>query len=61
MTQENIPLAGSLFDEMRQMVYGLFRAQAIYVAATLGIADCLVGGPRHVDDIARRRTVIHVR
>lgn len=35
------------------MVYGLFRAQLLYVAAELRIADHLAGGPKPVEELAR--------
>ena len=37
---------------MRRLVNGFQVSQAIYVAATLGIADLLAHGPRSGDDLA---------
>jgi hypothetical protein len=37
---------------MGQLLFGFFPTQVLYVAATLGIADLLVGGPRSADDLA---------
>ena len=37
---------------LTQMITGSLGSQAVYVAAQLGIADLLVDGPRHVDDLA---------
>jgi len=36
-----------------QLAHGHYVSQAIYVAATLGIADLLSDGPRGADDLAR--------
>ena len=36
------------------MLHGYQVSQALYVAATLGIADLLAGGPRSVEDLAER-------
>jgi len=38
---------------MMEMLYGALATQMISVAAELGIADLLAGGPRPVDDLAR--------
>jgi hypothetical protein len=38
--------------ELRRLVNGYQVSQAIHVAATLGIADLLAGGPRDCDDLA---------
>ena len=35
-----------------QMITGHYVSRAIYVAAKLGIADLLAGGPRHYDELA---------
>jgi hypothetical protein len=40
-------------EELRRLVNGHQVSQAIYVAATLGVADLLAGGPRASDDLAR--------
>ena len=37
---------------LRQMIGGAVRTQALYVAATLGIADKLALGPRSADELA---------
>jgi len=37
-----------------QMITGFWISQAIYVAAKLGIADLLQGGPKSSDDLAQR-------
>lgn len=37
---------------LHQLGVGYWVSQALYVAAKLGVADALVGGPRPVDDIA---------
>jgi hypothetical protein len=39
-------------DDLRRLVNGYQTAQALYVAATLGIADLLAGGPRTSDELA---------
>jgi hypothetical protein len=39
--------------QMMQLATGHFRAQAIYVAAKLGIADLLRDGPRSCEELAR--------
>ncbi|MEZ4503210.1 MAG: methyltransferase [Dehalococcoidia bacterium] len=52
---EAAPPAGGpppLVREMQSMVNGLFRTQALYVAATLGIADLLADGPRDANALA---------
>ena len=38
---------------LTQMITGSLAAQAVYVAAKLGIADLLSDGPKHVDELAR--------
>jgi hypothetical protein len=40
-------------DELKRLVNGYQVSQAIYVAATLGIADLLADGPRASDEVAR--------
>jgi O-methyltransferase domain len=40
--------------KMRRAIEGAMRTQAIYVAATLGVADHLALGPRTADDLAER-------
>ncbi|HLU54840.1 MAG TPA: methyltransferase [Pseudonocardia sp.] len=42
----------ALRAQMMQLTWGAAVAQAVGVAAELGVADALAGGPRHVDDIA---------
>jgi hypothetical protein len=37
---------------LTQMITGSLGSQAVYVAAQLGIADLLVDGPKHVDELA---------
>ena len=37
---------------LTQMITGSLGSQAVYVAAQLGIADLLIDGPRHVDQLA---------
>ena len=37
---------------MRRMIHGYQVSQALYVAATLGIADLLIGGPVRVEELA---------
>jgi hypothetical protein len=39
--------------QMMQLATGHFRAQALYVAAKLGIADLLANGPRRCEELAR--------
>lgn len=39
-------------EELRRLFHGYRLTQAIYVAAELGIADLLAGGPRAADDLA---------
>jgi hypothetical protein len=38
---------------MMQMIAAKWTSAPVYVAARLGIADILAGGPKHVEDIAR--------
>ncbi|TMA49193.1 MAG: methyltransferase, partial [Deltaproteobacteria bacterium] len=38
---------------MTAMAFGNVVAQAVYVAARLGIADLLEAGPKSVDELAR--------
>jgi SAM-dependent methyltransferase len=38
---------------LNRMIVGSWVTQAIYVAAEIGIADCLAAGPRSVDELAR--------
>src|SRR5258705_5447250 len=38
---------------LTQMITGSLGSQAIYVAAKLGIADLLAGGPKNVDELAK--------
>lgn len=47
-------LAGNAPPEavLTQMITGSLGSQAVYVAAKLGIADLLAGGPRHVEALA---------
>ena len=40
---------------LTQIMLGSLATQAVYVAATLGIADLLVDGPKSVDELARAR------
>src|SRR5690242_4632700 len=40
---------------LTQIMLGSLATQAVYVAATLGIADLLVDGPKSVDELARTR------
>jgi hypothetical protein len=44
--------AASPPDQIRRMLSGYWVSQAIYVAAKLGLADLVKGGPRSVDDLA---------
>jgi hypothetical protein len=39
-------------ETLRRMIHGYQVSQALYVAATLGIADLLAGGPRGVEELA---------
>ena len=39
-------------EDLRHLLFGFRVSQALYAASTLGIADLLVDGPRHVDDLA---------
>jgi hypothetical protein len=39
-------------DRLRELINGYQVSQALYVAATLGIADLLDGGPRSADELA---------
>ena len=41
-------------DALRRMLHGYQVSQALYVAATLGIADLVAGGQRSVEDLAER-------
>ena len=40
-------------EALRRMMQGYQVSQALYVAATLGIADALVGGSKDVDELAQ--------
>src|ERR1043165_2374984 len=40
---------------LTQIMLGCLATQAVYVAATLGIADLLVDGPKSVEELARAR------
>lgn len=40
--------------QVMQLICGAFVSQAVYVAAKLGIADLLSGGPKHVNDLAEK-------
>jgi hypothetical protein len=40
-------------EQIARMVTGYWASQAVYVAAKLGIADLLAGGPRSAEDLAR--------
>ncbi len=44
----DVQLAG----QMNQMISGYWTSQAVYVAAKLGLADLVAGGPRTIDDLA---------
>ena len=48
--QRSVPAAGAMFE----MLTGAWVAQAIQVAAELGIADALAEGPLPLDDLAYR-------
>jgi hypothetical protein len=39
-------------DQVTRLASGYWHTQAIYVAAKLGIADLLAGGPRSADELA---------
>ena len=49
-----IPCGLSGSDTLRLMINGVWISQALHVAATLDLADLLRGGPRTVDDLAKR-------
>ena len=38
---------------LNQMIMGTVYAQAVFVAAELGLADLLIDGPRSAEDLAR--------
>jgi len=42
---------------LTQIMLGSLATQAVYVAATLGIADLLAGGPKSVEELAQARNV----
>lgn len=42
----------SVQDQVARLASGYWHTQAIYVAAKLGIADALAGGPRSADELA---------
>lgn len=46
-------LDGNAEQTLNQMIVGSWVTQAVYVAAEIGVADHLTGGPRTVDDLAR--------
>lgn len=39
-------------EALRRMIHGYQMSQALYVAATLGVADLLANGPRDVEELA---------
>ena len=43
--------------QMNQLIRGYWTTQAIFVAAELGIADMLAGGPKHPDELGRQAGV----
>ena len=46
---ESLPPA----EHLNRLITGYWNTQAVYVAAKLGIADLLTGGPRSADDLAQ--------
>lgn len=42
----------SLSEALRRMIHGYQMSQALYVAASLGLADLLADGPRSVEELA---------
>ena len=44
--------APALEDRLKAVVYGFRMSQCVYVAAILGIADCLKDGPKTCDELA---------
>jgi hypothetical protein len=55
MPESPSPFEGSELsapETLRRMIMGYVSSQSVYVAAKLGIADLLVGGPRDVDSLA---------
>src|SRR5262245_18122965 len=44
---------GDLKVHMNQLIRGYWTTQAIFVAAELGIADLLAGGPKHPEDLGK--------
>lgn len=46
-------ISGNTDRILNQMIVGYWVTQAIYVAAELGIADCLAAGPRTAAELAR--------
>jgi hypothetical protein len=53
MKENSIPPSARLFE----IAIGFMKSQAIYVAAKLGIADLLKGGPKKVDELANAMDV----
>jgi len=49
----NAPAGVPAEAALTQLMLGTLASQALYVAAKLGIADHLVDGPRHVDELAQ--------
>jgi hypothetical protein len=41
-------------EDLRRLINGFQVSQAIYVAATLGVADLLAHGPRSSDELAEK-------
>src|SRR5438270_267354 len=60
--QETAPKPADLPPPLviRQMLTGYWTAQAVYVAAKLGIADLVKDGPRNAAELARA-TGVHAR
>jgi SAM-dependent methyltransferase len=48
-----MPAASSAAQEMFRLVTAYWTSQAVGVAARLGLADVLAGGPRHVEETAQ--------
>src|SRR5689334_25074841 len=48
------PLEQDASGALLQLITGFWLSQAIFVAAKLGIADLLAGGPKSVSELAHR-------
>jgi hypothetical protein len=57
MSEPTISVEDSAATTLHRMITGSWIAQAIYVAAKLGIADLLNDGPQHAEALARAKSM----